>query len=296
MKLLRFTLSLICLYAFSFDALAGKTNMGLKEALKKNLVTIKAIGAGGAIGKCLALNVQNNTNAEMNITVDDALIFTPADDRYQKLVTAGGELLALGAKKEQSLLVQTFCGNRPAHCPKANLAYRFEKQGSKEMCEVVKYIREHKLYDYMGQSAVWMFTNQHPFTAVYNSYRPDQSKLFMEHISKVTKRPIPQYHLKYKKPVDTTGSTFNTELEEGYVDISWNFSTQRNLHIGIFKENGQFFKSVTDPEVISASGHRVLVKFRPATYKKGTYLVRLYDDDNNVYIQKSFVIGNDHLF
>jgi hypothetical protein len=75
-------LLLFALVFCSSDVRAGRS---LKESLAKGLVSLKALSNGGYMGRCLNLELKNNTNQPLALKVDPALIFKPADDRYNPL-------------------------------------------------------------------------------------------------------------------------------------------------------------------------------------------------------------------
>lgn len=282
----------ILLLCISGNTIAKNVEMSFQEALKKNLVTISGLSNGGYIGQCLSLQVHNNTSQPLNLLINPGLIFVPEDTMYQNLVAVGGEILALNPKKDTVISLQTFCGKSYARGPRSNLKYKFWKQGSVKMQAVLGYIREHKIFNYLGQHAVWMFTNRHHITSVSNGYGDENTKKFVAFIAKTVGVPMPEYHVEYKRyDTSLTQPVFSNEVKEYYTEINWNFTTVRNLHIGIFKENGTFYREVHNTENITEKGHSVIVKFYAKQYPDGKYLVRLYDDDNRVYLQKTVIIG-----
>lgn len=285
-------LVLLCLVT-PFSTNASVIHINFQDAVKKNMIKVHASSKGGYIGNCLALNLENKTKYDLDVYVEPGLIFVPSDTTMQNLVAVGDEKLAIKPGSRASLGLQTFCGKSYAHSPKPDIQYRFWKQADPQMVSVLQFVKQKKLYDGLGQSAVWMFTNNHSFSGVYDYGRPELSYEFVKHISKVTGKKIPDYHIKNKQPPVNTGRVYSSEIEESYVDISWNFDAPRNLHIAIYNEDGSFHKMVRANETISKEGHKVIVRFSPVEYKKGNYIVRLYDDENTVYVEKSIQIQHN---
>jgi hypothetical protein len=272
---------------------ASVMRINLLDAVKKNILSVNAFSNGGHLGECLSLDLKNRTRQNIEVYIEPGLIFVCSDTNMQDLIAVGDMKVTIKPRTDTTLQLQAFCGKSYAHSPNFNISYRFERLGDPKMVSVLKFIKEKKLYDVMGQSAVWMFTNNHSFSRVYDYSRPDLSNEFLQHISKITGKAVPEYHIKTKKPITNKRLVYNNEVEESYVDISWNFTAKRNLHIAIYNIDGSFHKVVRANEAINKDGHKVIVRFSPMEYKHGSYIVRLYDDDNFVYVEKTIHIEHD---
>jgi len=276
---------LLALFALliHYEGIAEALNMSLTQALKKKYVQINAVSTGGAQGECLNLSIKNNTSLFINIKIDHALIFRPSDTNYQDLVAAGGNLLALQSKTTKSIQLQTFCGKSYARGPKPNLKYNFYKQGDETMIGVAKLIVEKKLYNSIGQHAIWSLTNNHSLSGIYSARDTGNSKELVKYIAGRTGRPLPQYYTTHNVNTGTTtGAVFNPTIEKYVVVVEWSKPSSRNMHVLVHKENGELFLEEKN-EQISKRGHKVTVELDPKKVAKGKYTVILRDDDNTVY-------------
>ncbi|RYZ32062.1 MAG: hypothetical protein EOP49_38075 [Sphingobacteriales bacterium] len=277
------TAVLLFFYSASF---ASQQTVLLSEAMKRRWVDIVATSAGGALGRCLTLSIRNKTANDMEFKMDDGLIFRPDDTTYQNLVVVGEERLAVKAKETGSVRLWTFCGKSYARGPRTGLNYQFWKKGDTELVSVAKYIREHSLYDYTGQHGIWSITNGHRLSSIYNSSNVEASTEFAKYIASITGRKLPGYNTIHKISTAYSGVVFNPEVEEYVVDISWTTPKPRNMHVTVYKEGGELYREVKE-ELLKGNEHKVVVKLDPKKDPKGTYLVQLWDDDNNIYRKES---------
>ena len=266
--------ALVLCYSLLFLAVvADAKTLSLKRAIKSKAILVDAISNGGAMGKCLTLNLLNQLDEPLDITVDPGMIFVPSDTSFQNLVAVGGEVIALKPKERAPLSVQTFCGKSYAHGPVRGLQYNFWKQGDSIMIKVSNYITSHQLYNNIGQHAIWTLTNNHPISTIYSPAMVDESKEFISYIAKLRNIPEPEYYTHYEldnRPGAVSPIIYSSGKQ--YVDVSWKHDEgYRHMYVTIYKENGDVYKQVTGNEVIDEDGHVVNIVFDPTVDLPGTY-------------------------
>lgn len=286
-------LFLFCLI-IQWQASASPKNINFRDAVRHHMIEVHASAKGGYMGNCLSLRMKNKTQQDLNVYIEPGLIFTPNDTNMQNLVAIGDERLLVAAGKETLLGLNAFCGKSYARCPKATTAYRFWKQGDTGLVSALRFIKTKRLYDGLGQRAVWMFTNQHCINRIYDDSRPTLSQEFVKYLANVTGKEIPEFYIQNKRPLANTEYVYNSEVDHSYVVISWNFRAPRNTHVSIYDKSGSFIKDAQGTEIIDRYGSNMIVKFRPEEYKNGIYIVRLHDDDNNIYVEKKVRVGGEN--
>lgn len=279
----------LCCSVFFFVIDAEAKSMSLKKAMKAKVVAIRAVSNGGAVGKCLTLQLINRLNEPLDITVDPGLIFTPCDTNFQHLVAVGGEAIVLQPNERAQLKLQTFCGKSYARGPLPDMQYDFWKQGDSVMIKVSSYITQHLLFNNIGQHAIWTLTNNHPIRTIYDPWRTEASKAMAAYIAELKHVPLPEYYTHYEldnKPGAASPIIYSSGKQ--YVDINWKHNEgYRHMYVTVYKENGEVYRQVTGNEVIDREGHKVSVVFDPGVDKPGNYHVELHDDANNVWLRKT---------
>lgn len=271
----------------SFTLKAGILNISLKNAIAKKMVNVQATSNGGFMGKGVSLQLFNNTPFALNIRIEPGLIFRPVDTSYQNLVVVGDENVRLESKDKATIALQTFCGKSYAHAPRSGLDYKFWKQGDSAMVKVVQFIKKNGLYNYVGQSAVWALTNGHAISSIYD--HSEISKKLAAYVASLTKRKAPSFYTK-NNVSETEGSVpYDPTIDKYYVDIVWKDASARNMHIYVEKEDGSLLWE-EKKDSISNAGHKTIVELDPKKLSKGTYIVKLQDDDNYIWQRTEVVI------
>lgn len=264
--------------------------------MASKLVTARAIARGGFMGPCLNLELCNNTGSTLSLTVDPALIFKPADNRYQPLVAVGEEQITIGAGKTKVVTLQTFCGKSSAGCPAKGVSYTYWKQGDTVMRQVSRYIKAHGLFGSLGQHAIWVLTSGHCLSNVYNpSGTPSEGSRLVAYMAGLLHQQVPEYYTHHRiNTGNTPGEVFDLNLSKVYVPLRWHKESRRNMHVVIFDHNREVYREIKSGQVSNSKGeHEIAVEFDPDRDPLGVYYVQLRDDESVVWIEKRVVMQKD---
>jgi hypothetical protein len=160
---------------------------------------------------------------------------------------------------------------------------------SKELMQVLEFITERGLNDYLGQHAVWCFTNNHEVNSVYDPARPETSKEFASLVARLKGVPAPKFYTVYRTINRDGFPAFLPERQKVVLDLKWT-EEPRNITASIYKEDGSIYRRVAGTEHITPEGHRIHVEFRLKDVLPGNYLVKVRDDENNVYASQEVTI------
>jgi hypothetical protein len=281
------------LSAFYCNANASVQHMSLKQAMQTNQVLVSAHGTGGYMGKCLKLDMTNITCDPIDITIDPALIFVPGDTNYQNLVVVGDESVELQPDKKETIVLQTFCGKSYAGSPAPNLNFNFWEQGDSVMIKTVKFIRENKYLNHLGQSAVWTLTNGKCISTIYDPSDIESSKKFIAFEALLRRLPVPDYFSYYR--IDTSAGSMSCISANGkqYVELDYAEDLSRNVYTIILDENGLPYCNQKITEHIENGNHSVTIMFDKKQDREGIYAVLLRDDNNNILGKKYIRVGAD---
>lgn len=267
---------------------ATTLRMSLSKAIKQKTVAVTTVSNGGYMGKGLHLHLQNMSDHELLVDIDPALIFTPSDSSFQNLVAVGDETIAMEAGRSSEVELQTFCGKSYAHSPETNIKYTLWKQGDAGLVKAIQYIHEQQLYGFVGQHAVWSFTNNHPVSSIYDPVQPAASAMLATLVAQVKKVPVPEFY-EYHKIAERAGQTaFSPEVTQLFVPITWSPKSHRNTVLGVWRADGSLYKRLQDGEVITDYGrtHSMTVTFDPKKDPPGIYYIRLIDEENEIWLEK----------
>ncbi len=285
-------LLLLCFFSnLATNGFALEKHISLLKGMTSKIITVKAVSTGGYCDKSLTLQLTNNSRDSLKVDIQPGLIFRPEDSSYQDLVVLGNEHIDLTPDKTSDISLQTFCGKSYAHCPFPKQNYHFLKIGDSNLVRTLKYVLANNIPIRLAQNGVWFFTNHHSLAAIYSYDYPRESEDFAKYIAGIMKMKMPDYFIQYKienRPGQAVISRKQTKL---YAQMHWSASDGfRNMHLVVFNKNGSVYKNIEADQIIDKLGYTVKVEFDPRRDPQGTYYVKVFDDMQKVWDQKTVVI------
>lgn len=266
------------LLAGAGNASAALERISLKEGMANGTLEVKAWANGnGYHNKSLHMEITNTGAKAIQVEIDQALIFRPVDTGYQDFVLAGTDLVVVKGKGTMIVEEQVFCGKSHAAAPSRNLTFQFLKQGDEQLVKVMTFINQKKLYDNLGQDAVWALTNRHELNGVFDPARPDLSRELLAYMSKVTGWPIPEYYKLYAHNARGTGPVAEPKALKMLALFDWKLEAPKTLTLGIYNKDGRMVQPVVENKEFGRGGHRVRVEFEAEGAETGMYYIRLMD-------------------
>jgi hypothetical protein len=188
-------LSFLIVLVLPFITRAKITNMNFSDAIRNKVIKLNAVNfAGNYTGKSVRLNMTNLKADSLNITVDPGVILKPDSTCVPAHGTSRRGATGFGTPRKGDVEVYVFCGNAPLHCPAKNLHFTFDRVGNDTLVKVLRYIHDNKLYDYLGQRAVWAITNHHQLVDVYDADRDSLSKSSLKQLAWLLVQEKPTYY------------------------------------------------------------------------------------------------------
>lgn len=275
----------VCCTVASF---ATVKRTSLKAAMDQGLIQVKASSAGRGY-HAMRLQVKNTGASALQLTIDTGLIFRPADTSYQDLVIPGGDNLFVAAGRETSVELNSFCGKSYASTPADSLVYRFHEKADAGMVKVLGFILQHRLYDRLGQHAVWVLTNGHELAGVFDPERAALSQQLIALLAEVTGRPLPDYYRVYGINEQPGQIAFVPKVLKMYAQFEWKQESTQVMTLGIYDEAGRMVQPVAESQEFRNGGNRVTVEFEAEDVHAGKYFIRLMNGSTVVKEQMVLV-------
>jgi hypothetical protein len=276
---MRFLLVLLIVCFVAMPTTAG-TITSFKAAMDKGLIKVNAMSTGKVYhGKALKLQVSNTTQTRLQLAIDAALIFKPAETQYQDLVLPAEEAIALAPGGTVEVEVQTFCGKMHGSAPGAKLVYKFWKQGDSNLIKVAQYIRKNDLYDYLGQQGIWAITDNTDLENIVDPSRPKQSAELLALLVKLTGRPTPEHFKLYRLDTVAGQPVFTKRVLKIYTNLEWKLAEPATISMGIYNRVGDLVQGILDNEPMKKGGYKMMVQFLAEGAPPGNYYLRLFNGD-----------------
>ena len=278
---------LLFVLLFSLTSFAGLQRLNLSDALLKHVVKAEGVGKGGYSGQALKLHLTNTSGNQLLITVDPGILFRPEDTMQQDLVLAGGEKVILPPFKDATVEVFTFCAKSYAHAPGTGQAFLFLKKGSDTLVQVLNYLQQKNLLrTTMAQSAIWVVTNGHDLSGVYDAAYPRQQEALIEFLSNLTGRKKPDVFHVYEQRTEEGVAVFNPKVLQIIGSFEAQLDAPLKLSLGVYDEAGTLIQPVFENRIFGKGGHRFKVDFEAKNVAAGNYFIRLSEGERVVQEKK----------
>jgi len=259
---------------------APPTRMNLSQAIQQHIVTVTAEATGNSyMQQGLKLTVKNTGSLNFILVVNQGVTFNATDDKVQPLILAGEETVPLQPLKEVTVNVQTFCGNSNAAAPGKGQAYQYSGLAGDELIKLLAYLKQNRLYNELGQQAVWMFTNDHNLNSVYDGNNEFVSKKLQDFLITLTGKPKPEYYVKSSVNTVAGQAVHDPKTLKIYAHFEEKLEAAKKLTLGVYNEQGAMVQPVFENRNFGPAGHRFKVEFEAKNVPEGKYYIRLKEGD-----------------
>lgn len=259
---------------------APPTQLSLSQAIEQHIVSVEAIATGQSYQKqALKLKIKNTGSLRYNLMINAGVIFKPDSAGYQPLILVGGERLYMDKLAETEVRVQTFCANSSLKAPLKDITYSYWKDAGDTLTKVLAFMQKNRMYGDLGQSAVWVFTNDHDLEEVYDGNNDFMSKKLLEYIVQVTGWEKPEYFVQPTIVEEPGEAVYVPKTLKIFAKFEQILEEPKTLTLGIFNHEGEMIESVFENRRYGKAGHRFRVEFEAEGVEAGKYYIRLKSGD-----------------
>lgn len=251
----------------------------LLQALQEQKISISAKSSAASYHqKGIQLSIENKTAENILLEVDPAMIFAPEEAQYQNLVIEGFELLAVNAGKTRSIDMQSYCGESSDRAPLTGLVYHFQKQGDSIMIKTLQFIHNNKVSSDMAQQAIWVLTDKHSLSDVYDYQDAPLSRRLTEFMGKLLGLEAPQYFTLKELSTMQGAPVLNKKTLKLIANLKWSLAQPEPLSLSIYNDKGEKVASYFDHKDFRKGQYDLNASFETVDYPEGTYTIKLYSD------------------
>lgn len=266
--------SLLLLLSTGISAAVQKHS--LQAALRAGLVEMRAASNGNLYYRnALQLELRNTTQDLLQLRVDPALVFRPADTSFQDLILPGGELLVLSAGGSRSIPLQSFCGTLHARAPGDSIRYELSHQGDSLMIRVAQYIGRYRLYDALGQAAIWALTDHRNLSGILDPERPQESAALLAFLETETDWKRPDYFRLFSPGTAAGEPVFQKRRLEIVSQFELRLEAPKVLSMGVYNAAGKEVQAAFKAQQMKVGTYRLMVRFEAEGAAPGAYFLRV---------------------
>lgn len=262
---------------------AGPTRIPLSQAIQQHIVTVSAEATGNSyMQQGLKLTVKNTGSLNFILVMNQGVIFTPVEESVQPLILAGEEIVPMQPLKEATVSVQTFCANSNAATPQKGMKYTYAKIAEDNLVKLLAFLKQNRMYNELGQNAVWYFTNGHNLNTVYDAGNEFASKKLVDFMTNLTGEKKPEYFVQTSSNTTVGQPVYNPKTLKIFASFEEELTAPKKLTLGIYNEQGEMVQPVFENRNFAARGHRFKVEFEAEDVPAGKYYIRLKEDETTL--------------
>lgn len=259
---------------------AGPTRIPLSQAIMQHIVTVSAEATGNSyMQQGLKLTVKNTGSLNFILVMNQGVTFTPVDVTAQPLLLAGEEILPMQPLKEATINVQTFCANSNAAAPQKGMKYTYAGIAEDNLVKLLAFLEQNRMYNELGQNAVWYFTNGHSLNTVYDAGNEFASKKLLDFMTTLTGEKKPEYFVQTSSTTTAGQPVYDPKTLKIFATFEEELEEPKKLSLGIYNEQGEMVQPVFESRHFAARGHRFKVEFEAKGVEAGKYYIRLKEGE-----------------
>jgi len=250
----------------------------LSDAVKSGAVkcTITGNKESSHYIKPIFIDIKNRRNVPVNIKINNGMQFEPTDSSYQNMIVTRQELFALKAGGSIKIPLYAMCTENHDRAPNEATIYKPFKQAKGNLLKLTQMVETKKLYDPLGQSAVWAMTCNYPLEDI-TGYDTTTARQLVRFVAgslgkKVPPPPPPDdTYRNYYAPVETYKVTMSGKFE-------YKFNKPKAITIAMFNKDNIVVRELFRNPRVEPGLHVLEYKFDATEYKDEFYYIRLLAD------------------
>jgi hypothetical protein len=277
--------SLFLLNSFNTDT-KEKYSSNFQDAISKHKIIATLKANGHFSGNSVILEMKNNTNTPLKLSIPIGTLFSPSNEGEQTLITVEEQFVLLEPKKKASQVIDGYCCEASDACPKPTSTFQMSANKNEKFNQLFGYMKGKGISKSLYQSIVWTVSNNHDVSSIPKD-NPTNSDL-RKFLCKLTNQIDKWYCSSIKRSIDKSG---NIQSNTEFVGGTFSYDCPKNtiIHQEIHKESGGLIsrgenkRTVKDGEIVSSFHLNV------KNWAKGKYFLKIMTS-KNVIAEYEFMV------
>jgi hypothetical protein len=168
-----FSLAFIGLFSLSAIFFVDRDPISLEEAANKGAEFIWQSNPESEFsthyGTCISLEASNPGKKGMRVQIPAGLWVHPSDSSQQSMILTDSRILALYPGQKREINLYAMCGQHADAAPVRGEAFAMGNMAGEDLQKLTRFIDRKKYQNSMGQSAIWVMTDDMPISSIEGS-------------------------------------------------------------------------------------------------------------------------------
>jgi len=273
MRAIIFIISVVFLLPFT----AKSQTLNLTTAEKQNLIRFSINGNESSTHyiRPLLLHMQNISNVNASIKIDNGLVLQASDSGFQNFVVTKEEFLALKPGEEKEIQLYAMCLESSDASPNQSSLYRPSSLATTELLGLTRRIEKEELFNYEAQTAVWALSCKYPIDFI-TGFDTVLTRQLIKYVADATGQPIPPA----PAPDDYERNYYSTstyKLKMGG-EFSYNLYENHSITIAMFDKDNIVVRELYKNPKEKPGDHKLKFEFDATAYTDDFYYLKVIDN------------------
>ncbi|MCC7030427.1 MAG: hypothetical protein IT257_08985 [Chitinophagaceae bacterium] len=167
----------LVLCTLSYACTTHAAAISLLDAVNQKKVLITATGnspaanpqGGSHTGKCLKLNIKNQTGAKLDIKIESAYHFQNQHKAAQDLMVTENMLVSIAGNQTKSVALNALCTEKTNSSPSETDTFLLIRRNDAQYTNLTAIFEKYKCFLNTAQQAIWCFTDNNPINYIYDT-------------------------------------------------------------------------------------------------------------------------------
>ncbi len=224
----------------SFTSSTNEIKISLNEAIQKGYIKCNSASTGSFNGKCVKLQLQNNTVRPFQLIIPPGTLFYPSDSGEQTLITVEQQMISLSPSSNKTESVNAYCSEHSDQCPSEGRFFTMGTNKNPKFDSLFVFLKN-KTLPSSQQDIVWAISDNSPVSNI--SMEAKSLREIRSFLCKLTGQEEVNYSMDMATTVNNLGFIDQKPIQlKGFV--SFNVPDSKWIHQEVYDENGKLkFKS-----------------------------------------------------
>lgn len=275
----------LLMIAYIYQQCVFATPIHLTEAIKTKAVSavIRYNPTGTHYTEPLLLELTNNSNSTVNISIENGDIFIPNETVRQNIVATKAYLFTLLPAQKKTSKIKGMCIEQNDAAGAASTLYTITKGKNDTLKKLATFIAEKNYQTSAAQFAVWAFIDRNDVNNIYSSDSAEENDL-KKFIAKLTGK---SYTIKSN---DYTTNYYAPPKEKVGGNFEYNFSKTSDVQIAMFNKNGILVRELFNQKQVQPGIHKFNFAYDASVYTDDIYYFKLITN-NEVFMSQKWNAG-----
>lgn len=263
---------------------AQKNFISIEKLVKARKLIAKAAGLGGHTGNCIEIDLENPTNETLNVLIEPGRRLVSKDSALQDILLVKKNEIILKPHEKQKVTAYGFCCQSHDGSPEKGAKFSLGRMAPEPWVKLANVISENEFPASSVQSAVWVLSDNHPFSSIHATDLR-QIDLLRRTVAKIKGLELTWYTITY---VNEDNRVFSGKHHKVSGSLEYFLGNNSKVSVIIKDKDGKPVTILSKEVARSKGSYTFYMDLSVEDWPRGDYDVFIYENGKNINTKKTF--------